>query len=65
MDHCIVIDGGRKLIVDSAEEYPLHLSVEAIHHCGGSKADKLVVAEVRQITPVVGRAELAACAAAN
>lgn len=55
VDHCIVIDGKRKLIIDSAESFPLHLGADVLRQCGGDEAQSLVVAEVRQITPVVSR----------
>ena len=55
VDHCVVVDGARKLIYDGAEEYAIDLSLDALIHCGGGAADKLVIAEARQVHPVVGR----------
>ena len=49
LDHCIVVDGVRRVILDSAEQYALPLTVEALHHCGGKGAGKLVIAEVRRM----------------
>ena len=47
LNHCIVVDGVRRVILESAEQYALPLTVEAIHYCGGT--GKLVVAEFRQM----------------
>ena len=49
VDHCIAIDANRGLILDSAEEYPLELSINAIRCCGGSEAQGLHVAEVFEL----------------
>ena len=49
VDHCIAIDADRKLILDSAEEYPMELCDDAIRCCGGAEAEELHVAEVLQI----------------
>ena len=57
VDHCLVIDGKRRLIIDSAEPFPLFLTEDVLRRCGGSEAKNLIVAEVRQILPVVGLAE--------
>ena len=59
VDHCVVVDGVRGLILDSAEEYPLRLSAEALRLCGGSAATNLEVAEAREIREVVGHVEAA------
>ena len=55
IDHCIVVDGARRLVYDGAEKHAIRLSVDALIHCGGDKVEKLVIAEVRQIHPVVLR----------
>lgn len=57
LDHCIVVDGARKLIFDSAEQYPLRLSAEVLRLCGGGEGDKLHVAEAREVHPEGARIE--------
>ena len=49
LDHCVVIDGVRKLIFDSADQYPLGLSADALRMCGGGETEGLLVAEVREV----------------
>ena len=53
VDHCVVVGGPRKLTIDSEEEYPVRLSVETLRLCGGDEADKLVVAEAREVRGAV------------
>jgi len=55
VDHCIVVDAKNKLILDSAEDYPVRLSAATIRMCGGSEATALRVAEVRELREVEGR----------
>ena len=50
-DHCIVVDGVRKVILDSAELYSLPLSVESLLKCAGGSFKKVAIAEVRLICP--------------
>lgn len=49
VDHVIVVDGRRKLIIDSAARYPLRLERKILKLCGGTSSAKLEVAEVRKI----------------
>ena len=48
-DHCLVVDGLRKLIIDSSEQYPLRLCEEALRLCGGDGENELEVAEVLEV----------------
>ena len=50
-DHCIVVDGTRRVILDSAESHCLPLNVESLHHCAGGSLKKVAIAEVRLICP--------------
>lgn len=49
IDHCVLVDGGRGIIVDCAEKYPLKLSMDCLRMCSGSKSPGLRVEEVRQV----------------
>ena len=49
VDQCITIDGTRKLIFDSEEEYPLRLSAECWRPCGGANVQGLQVAGIREL----------------
>jgi len=53
VDHRIFVDIKKKLILDSAEDYPVRLSTARI--CGDSEATALRVAEVRELREVQGR----------
>ena len=52
VDHCVVIDGERGLIFDSAEEYPITLSERTLRMCGGSSANQLHIAEIREVVDI-------------
>lgn len=41
--HCIVVDGNRKLLLDSAEHYPMELCMEALLICAGKPKKKSIV----------------------
>ena len=47
--HTIVVDAGRKLIIDSPEDYPMRLNEELLRNCGGEQATELRVGEVAMI----------------
>ena len=49
VDHCIVVDGSKGLIHDSACRFPMRLSEQLLRRCGGEDARRLVVAEVREL----------------
>lgn len=49
VDHSVVIDGNRKLVIDSSEQFPMRLSVEALKLCGGEGVGQLRVAQVKQL----------------
>ena len=49
LDHCVVVDGIRKLVIDSAEKHPLVLSSEVLRLCGGGEGENLHVAEAREV----------------
>jgi len=55
VDHCIVVDAKKKLILDSAKNYPVRLSTATIRMCGGGEAIALPVTEVRELGEVHGR----------
>ena len=59
VDHCVVVDGARKLIFDSPQAYPLCLSAEVLRLCGGMEVNNLSVAEAREIRAIVGHIEAA------
>ena len=48
-DHCIVVSGSRKLILDSEERYPLQLTEDCLRLCGGVDAKLLKVGEIREV----------------
>ena len=52
VDHCVVIDGNRQLILDSAENYPIRLSAECLRLCGGDEVPNLQVAEIRELRAI-------------
>ena len=47
LNHAVVVDAHRKLIVDSEEEYPLSLTEAVLRKCGGEEADNLQVEDLR------------------
>lgn len=49
VDHCIVVNARKNIIVDSAEMWPLMFSVETIKMCGGSDLIGLRIGEVREV----------------
>lgn len=49
VDHCIVLDGVRRLILDGHEKRPLHLSTNALRSCSGDNAQRFYIAEVREL----------------
>ena len=49
VDHCIVVDGVRRLILDGDEKRPMHLSTNSLRSCGGDNAQRLYIAEVREL----------------
>ena len=49
VSHAIVADAGRKLIIDSSEDYPMRLSEDLLRKCGGEQATELRVGKVAMI----------------
>lgn len=49
VDHVVCVDANRKLILDSAEEYPLKLSAEALKLCAGDNCSNPRMVEVVEI----------------
>ena len=49
VDHCVVVNAGRRLIHDSPSPYPLGLNDDFLRSCGGTAADNLEISEVRQL----------------
>ena len=49
MSHTIVVDAGRKLIIDSSETFPMRLSEDLLRKGGGEHATELRVGEVAMI----------------
>lgn len=47
VDHIVVVDANRNLIIDSAEEYPMRCSEELLRKCGGKEAEKLQIIGAR------------------
>jgi len=46
VDHLVVVDVKRKVIIDSEEIYPVKLSVSTLRMCGGPRANKLRVIQL-------------------
>ena len=51
VDHCVFVDGRRRLIWDCVEEYPVALTADTLRLCGGPNARHLQVREVREVVP--------------
>ena len=49
VSHTLVVEAGRKLIIDSAEDFPMRLSESLLRKCGGEAANALRIREVRKI----------------
>ena len=49
VSHTLVVDAGRKLIIDCAEDFPMRLSESLLRKCGGEAATALCIGEVRKI----------------
>ena len=49
VSHILVVDASRKLIIDSAEDFPMRLSESLLRKCGGQAATALRIGEVRKI----------------
>lgn len=49
VDHCVVVDGRKKEIIDGEEKKPMRLCQAALRACGSDDAINLYVAEVREI----------------
>ena len=49
LSHTIVIDAGRKLIIDSSKTFPMRLSEDLLRKYGGEHATELRVGEVAMI----------------
>ena len=49
VNHAVVVDARRKLIIDSEEKYPLTLTEEVLRKCGGEEAENLQVEDLRLI----------------
>ena len=47
--HTLVVDAGRKLIIDNAEDFPMRLSESLLLKCSGEAATALRIGEVRKI----------------
>lgn len=48
VDHCILIIMNRRVVIGSAERYPLTLSTDILRLFGGDAASNLVVDQVRE-----------------
>lgn len=49
VDHAVVVDAVRRLVIDSCEEFCLPLSADVLRKCGGTKSNTVRVCEVRRI----------------
>lgn len=49
VDHCVVVDVFLLHIVDSEEDYPLHLCKESLIACAGDGAINPYIAEIREV----------------
>ena len=49
VDHCIIVDGSKGLIHDSACRFPMRLSEELLRRCGGDDAIHIFVAKLREL----------------
>lgn len=49
VDHIVVVDAGRKLILDSEEPYPMTLSEGLLRKCGGDEVKHLTIACGRRL----------------
>ena len=49
ISYTLVVDASRKLIIDSAEDFPMRLSESLWRKCGGEAATALRIGEVRKI----------------
>lgn len=52
VDHAVAIDAARNVIIDSAENFGIELSVSNLKRCGGNDSTDLRVVEVRQVIAV-------------
>ncbi len=49
VDHVVVLDCGRRLIFDSAEVWPLKLSMDALEACAGDEAVRPRIIKLREV----------------
>lgn len=49
VDHCVLVDGSRRLIFSSAEKVPLELTAESLLLCGGPRVPNVHVEEMREL----------------
>ena len=52
VDHAVVVDAGRRVIIDSEETFALALSADILKRCGGDEAKNLRVFELREVTAI-------------
>lgn len=57
VNHCVVIDGTRKHILDSEEPFPMKLCKRALMLCGGGRTRKLIFAEVFELVRAARKAK--------
>ena len=55
VDHAVVVDAQKMVIIDSKEQAALGLSVENLARCGGDSSKKLLVVEVWKIRGSKGK----------
>lgn len=49
VDHCILADARRKVIIDSAENFPIRLRPESLRLLSGENTPKIKVAKVKEL----------------
>lgn len=49
VSHTVVFEAGRRLIIDSAVEFPIRLRERILRKCGGEKARALPIGKVREV----------------
>ena len=49
VDHCVVVDACRSVIIDSANEFPVRLTEVNLRLCAGDDATRVRVSEVREL----------------
>lgn len=46
VDHCVVVDGAKREVIDSGEKKPMRLCKASIRACGGEDATDLCITEI-------------------